>query len=216
MKINDISFSWFDLVVVGVLAAGIARGRKRGMSQELLDVLQWLTIVVVSALYYKPVGKLMAGSTDLSLLVAYLCSYLALVVLIALAFSSVKRLLGEKLVGSDVFGRGEFYLGMGAGAVRFSCVLLATLALLHAKYISPKEVAAQEKMQRDNFGSISFPTFASVQKDVFLDSLAGRFISTHLDDQLISATPPGREKLQQEPLRNRHQREIDEVFGFKN
>ena len=45
-------------------------------------------------------------------------------------FALFKHSVGGKLLGSDVFGRGEYYLGMGSGMLRFGCVLLAVLALL--------------------------------------------------------------------------------------
>ena len=43
-------FNWFDFVVLIVLGIGVFRGRQRGMSEELLGLFEWLTIVVVSAL----------------------------------------------------------------------------------------------------------------------------------------------------------------------
>ena len=46
----DLSFNWFDLCVLAMLIVGIVIGRKRGMSLELLSVLQWLVIVFVGAM----------------------------------------------------------------------------------------------------------------------------------------------------------------------
>ena len=88
-------------------------------------------------------------------------------------FSWIRKIVGEKLVSNDLFGGAEFYLGMLAGAVRFGCVLLVILALLHAKNITSEQLAKQAKMQKDNFGDISFPTFGSVQHDIFYGSLSG-------------------------------------------
>src|SRR2546422_4577368 len=42
--------NWFDLFVLVMLVVGIFVGRKRGMSLELLSVLQWLMIVFVAAI----------------------------------------------------------------------------------------------------------------------------------------------------------------------
>ena len=58
MKISVFTMTWFDLLLAGLLIFGFLRGRKRGMSEELLDVFQWLTIIVVAAMLYEPVGKL--------------------------------------------------------------------------------------------------------------------------------------------------------------
>ena len=59
---------------------------------------------------------------------------------------------------------------MGSGVVRFSCMLLAALALLNARYFSPTEVRAMEKFQDDVYGSNFFPTLHSVQADGFRSS----------------------------------------------
>jgi len=37
-----------------------------------------------------------------------------------------------QIIGSDVFGNAEYYLGMCAGAVRYACVTLVVLAFLNA------------------------------------------------------------------------------------
>ena len=48
--------------------------------------------------------------------------------LVLLLFAGIKRTVGGKLVGSDIFGRSEYYLGMGSGFVRVTCMLLAAMA----------------------------------------------------------------------------------------
>jgi uncharacterized membrane protein required for colicin V production len=186
---ESLAINWFDFLVILVLVIGVSRGRKRGLSEELLDVTQWLGIVVLSALLYQPLGDFLSAYTGLSLLLAYVASYLFLGVLIALLFSWIKRAVGEKLVQSDFFGGLEYYLGMLAGATRFACILLASLAILNAKHISPEEYAAQTKMQQDNFGSIRFPTLGSLQQNVFAESSSGKWIKEYLNEQLIVSTP---------------------------
>ncbi|MCI0534511.1 MAG: CvpA family protein [Verrucomicrobiales bacterium] len=209
------SFNWFDFVVLIVIGIGVFRGRQRGMSEELLGLLEWLTIVVVSALAYQPIGKMIAHSADMTLLMAYVAAYLLSVLGVKFFFSWIRRVVGEKLVGSDLFGSAEFYLGMMAGAVRCGSVLLVILALLHSKNVTSEQLARQAKMQQDNFGDISFPTFGSVRQSIFFGSLSGRFIARHLSDQLIKPTSAGEKLVAQESLRTRRQRELDEVFGSK-
>lgn len=208
-------FNWVDFVVLIVLGIGVFRGRQRGMSEELLGLFQWLTIVVVSALAYRPLGKMVANSTNVTLLISYVSAYLLSVIGVKTFFSWVRRAVGEKLVGSDLFGGSEFYLGMLAGAVRCGCILLVVLSLLHARNVTSEQLASQAKMQKDNFGDISFPTFGSVRHDVFYRSLSGKFIVKHLSDQLIQPTSPGEKLVARESLRTRRQRELDEVFGSK-
>ncbi len=213
MKFGSVPINWFDLVLIGTLVAGVIQGRRRGMSAELLDVLQWLMIVVVAALYYQPVGRAIAQFSQLSLVFSYICAYVFLAIVIKSAFAWLRTSVGEKLVGSDVFGNGEYVLGMGAGAVRCLCILLAILAVLNARYVPPDKQAANARMQQDNFGSISFPTLASIQNDVFKGSLSGRFIRSHLGDQLIAQTAVDASLGQGDTLRARRNRELEEVFG---
>ena len=60
----DFSFNWFDLCVLALLIVGIVVGRKRGMSVELLSVLQWLVIVVVADVTFtKPRGGTASTAT---------------------------------------------------------------------------------------------------------------------------------------------------------
>ena len=133
---NKFPVNWFDLVVVAVLVVGVLRGRKRGMSQELVDLIQWIAIICGGAFLYLPVGKMFAQTTSSSLLFSYVFVYLGIAVVIKLFFLMIKRSAGGKLVGSDVFGGAEYYLGMFAGMVRFACVLLLVLAVLHSRYFT--------------------------------------------------------------------------------
>ncbi|MHB8520363.1 MAG: CvpA family protein [Limisphaerales bacterium] len=179
--------SWFDLVTLAVIIVGVVRGRKRGMSEELLDVFQWLVIIVAGARLYKPLGDFILLTIHVSPAYVYIVVYLTIAALIKGLFALIKRSVGEKLVGSDVFGRLEYYLGMGAGAVRFACMLLLVLAVLNARYVNPEELRRAAKRQQENFGSISFPTIDSIQYDVFHQSLTGVFVKNHLHDELIES-----------------------------
>ena len=214
-KLLELSLGWFDLVVVAVLVAGLLRGRRRGMSVELLDVFKWLLIVVVAPRLCQPLGDVLTEYTHVAGLLACLTSYVIIVLLVTLLFATVKRLVGEKLVGSDLFGNMEYYLGMLAGTLRYGCVLVVLLALLHAPYISEEKMNATAKMQEENFGSISFPTFGSVQQEVFSHSVCGKLVDEHLGSELIAKTAyvgfgfaAGDDR-----LAKRRERAIDEVIS---
>jgi uncharacterized membrane protein required for colicin V production len=215
MKIGAFVFGWFDLVVLAVITLGVLQGRKRGMSEELLDVLQWLAIVVLCGMLYEPIGRSVAAFTNVRLLTAYIGSYLFVLITIRLFFSWIKQAAGDKLVGSDLFGGSEFYLGMAAGGVRCACYLMVALALLHAKHITPEQLAATARLQQENFGDISFPTIGSLQQSVFAGSFSGSFVKTHLPDELISATRPDVKTAQTESIGRQRERAVDEVMGEK-
>jgi len=195
MNFDKLPFNWFDFVLLAVLVVGVLRGRKHGMSEELLGLLNWLTILFVCAFTYEPLGKLFAGS--FSLLFCYVMAYIAIALLILIAFAAIKRALGGKLLGSDIFGKSEYYLGMAAGLVRFVCILLAVLALLNARYFSPNEVKAMENFQNEVYGSNFFPTLHSLQSVVFERSLVGPLIKDHLGFLLIKPTEPENKKFKQ-------------------
>ena len=212
-KLQELSLGWFDLVVAIVLVVGLIRGKRRGLSQELLDVFKWLLIVVAGAHFYQPLGSVLTANTRVAGLLASLTSYVLIFLSVTLLFAFVKRAVGKKLLGSDIFGSLEYYVGMAAGMVRYACVTLVFLALLHAPYISEEKLRATAKMQEENFGSISFPTFGSVQQEVFTRSLSGKFVAEKLDSQLIAKTAwvgfdPGDDR-----LARRKENLIDEVIS---
>lgn len=180
--------NWFDAVVLIVLMWGLNRGRKHGMSEELMVTMQWIAIIFVGAFLYKPVGDMMAMSSPVSHLFCYISIYIAAGIVTKIAFSLFKRALGGKLVGSDVFGSAEYYLGMVAGCIRYSCMLIAVLAILNAPYYSPQEIAARRAYENDMYGSHYFPTVHDLQQGVFKESLVGTLIKERAGILLIAST----------------------------
>lgn len=176
----------FDCLLIAVLVAGVVRGRKHGGSEELLRVLKWLTLVLGCALVYEPVGALVASAGFFDYFSAYVLAYLGAALLIFLLFSTLERRLSAKLVGSDTFGRAEYYLGMGSGLVRYGCILMMALALLNARAFTPEEVEARKEYQMEAFGSTVFPTLHSLQQAVFERSMSGPRIRSNLGFLLIN------------------------------
>ncbi|HXG46199.1 MAG TPA: CvpA family protein [Methylomirabilota bacterium] len=187
---NNFSFSWVDLLIVGLLGFGIFRGRKRGMSEELLDILKWLCIVAAAGFFYRPAGEFLASVTVFSTLFCYVASYVLIALAVALFFSMIRSAVGAKLIGSDVFGNGEYYLGMASGALRYACMVVAALALLNARQYTAEEIAAAAKYQQENFGDVRFPTLGEFQQTVFNQAFLGRQARTYLSTVLIRRTVP--------------------------
>jgi uncharacterized membrane protein required for colicin V production len=198
MSLDQLPINFFDALLIVVLVAGIARGRKHGMSEELMSLLTWLAVLFGCALVYQPGGELIGQFTSMfSRLTCYLIAYVVGALLVFLLFAGIKRGLGGKLLGSDIFGRSEYYLGMGSGLVRFSCILLTALALLNARYFSPTEVRAMEARDIDIYGSDFFPGLHSMQATVFEKSLTGPWIKENLGFLLIQPTEPENKELHQ-------------------
>jgi len=191
MNINrDLPINWFDIVVVVVLLVGYARGRKHGMSKELLLVLKWVAVILVSAIAYEPFGLWLDSLLHLGKLASFLIAYSVTAVFILIVFAYVNTTVGPKLAGSDAFGKGEFYLAMPAGVLRFACVLVALLALLNARLYRTAEIKAQIKYDEYNYGSSFFPHLYSIQDEVFEKSFTGPQIKKYLGFLLIKPTFP--------------------------
>jgi uncharacterized membrane protein required for colicin V production len=194
-------FNYFDFFVVVWLIIGLFRGRKRGMSQELLPLIQWLGIVVAGGLLYWSFSSLVKQYTQFSPLWSCITAYLLIAAGVHLIYLWFKQMLATKLVEKDPFGRGEFYLGMMSGVVRFACMLLFGMALMNAHVETAAELAKTEKMQADNFSDIRLPTAGQFQQDVLFRSFVGNLVEDHLKAVLIASVdirpPPKRESIAQ-------------------
>src|SRR5262245_44630367 len=96
--ILNFSFGWVDFAIVVLLGVGLWRGRKRGMSEELLDILKWAIIVVAAALLYEPGGRLLAKASVFSLVSCYVFAYFLVVALTFGLFALIRSSLGSKIV----------------------------------------------------------------------------------------------------------------------
>jgi Colicin V production protein len=191
MNMNShVPVNWFDVLLLIVLLVGYSRGRKHGMSKELLQVVKWVAVVLVSAIAYEPLGLWLDSMMQLGKLTSFVIAYSITAVFTLLLFAYLNTTVGRKLAGSDTFGKGEFYLAMPAGMLRFACVILALLALLNARLYRTAEIKAMQKFQMDNYGSQFFPTLASIQVSVFEESFTGPQIRKYISFLLIKPTYP--------------------------
>lgn len=196
MSLDTLPFNWFDLVIVISLLFGLQQGRKHGMSEELLMLLKWVALMVGCAFFYEPIGSFVCTTSPVfNQLNGYLIGYATVALVIAIAFGLVKKSVGEKLVSGEVFGRSEFYLGMVAGMVRFSCMVIMAMALLNARSFNASEIKADIKYQNDVYGSTYFPKLYNVQSQVFQKSISGPLIKNYLGFLLIKPTLPDKKEL---------------------
>ena len=209
---SNASFNYFDGVVVVWLIIGIFRGRKRGMTQEVLPTIQWLAIVILAGLFYAPFSSIIFQGTShaFNRLWSNITAYLLIAFAIHLIFLAIKNAIGEKLTGSDYFGRAEYYLGMIAGLVRFACMLLVMCALMHSRVYTAFELAEDEKIQKKNFEDIRFPTYMSVQHTILVESFTGRLIEDKLHPILIASTTGGKSD---ESIAKKREDTINSILG---
>jgi hypothetical protein len=205
-------FDYFDIIALVWLIIGLFRGRKRGMSQELLPTLQWIGIVVLAGLYWWSLSSTVKLYASFSTLWCNITAYLVVALGVHLIYLLFKQAFGEKLVEWDPFGKNEFYLGMVAGVIRYACMLLAAMALMNARLATAAEMAASEKYQAENFSGIRFPTPSQVQQDVLFKSFTGNLVESYLRPVLITAIAPP-SKLKKENLGQKKTNMIDDILS---
>jgi hypothetical protein len=192
--------NWFDVVAVLILVAGLFRGRKNGMSMEVLPLFQWLSVVIVSGLFYPTVGQWLVNMGLLKFPASYVMGYALLALAIFLIFSLLKRALTPRLEGSSLFGNAEYYLAMPSGAIRFGCMLLFALAFLNARHFTAEEIKAGDDYQQRWYGAHFFPDLHTVQEQVFEKSFTGHCIKKYLGVLLIQSVPPSESQSEQNPV----------------
>jgi len=199
---SNIGFNCFDLALVAVLAVGFWRGRKNGMTKEILPAIKWVVLVAACTLGYAWLGGLLIqwgvikslfGNTFKEQTAAFVAAYLAIALVVFIIFSYIKKAFREKVDGSNAFGSGEYYLGMFSGTVRYACMLVFFLALLNAPVYTLADVHNRQDFNNRWFGgglegySGDFiPSIDEIQAGVFKNSLLGPPIKNNLSVLLIN------------------------------
>jgi uncharacterized membrane protein required for colicin V production len=209
--LNRLPINYVDLIVVVWLIIGLLYGRKRGMTQELLPMIQWVAIVVLAGFFYHPFSIIIREYAHFDHLWCNILAYLLIAFGVHLIYLWIKHLIHQKLIGSDLFGRAEYYFGMLAGLVRFACMLVVVCALMNARIITSAELAKTEKAQSDAFSDIRFPTYGSIQQSVLFESYSGRLVEANLNPVLI-ATVTGPGAVKGENLKQQQERMVNEIL----
>ena len=195
LALDNLPVNWFDGVVGAMLIIGFFRGRKRGMTKEILPLLKWVSLVVVCGLWYQMAAQLLVNTAQLSQVPSCIFGYLLLAFVIVLVFMFLKWLLASRLGDKSLFGGGEYYLGMLSGMIRFACMLLAVLALLNAPVYTEQDIKKHEAYVKQWFGGglysgNYFPSMYTIQGQIFAKSYTGPYIKDYLGPLLIETTLP--------------------------
>lgn len=188
-------FDYFDIVALDWLILGLFQGRRRGMSRELLPLLQWIAIVIAAGALYSDLSPLIHQNTYLSVLWSNISAYLLIAACVHLVYLWFSRMFTAKLAEMNLFGRREYYLGMIAGTARFTCILLFGLALMNSCF-APVAVPAGKlaKPKKSNAG-LHFPTYAELEQDVLSNSFSGNWVQSNLKPVLIASVKPPQPKI---------------------
>lgn len=188
LTMDNLPVGWFDIIVLALLITGIIRGRKHGMSEELLPMLRWISAVAIAALLYKPIGLFIENQTLLSKLSSFITAYLGCLLIVFVLFSILKRATGGKPISGERFGKSEYYLGVGGGVITVCCILIVSLSFLNARKFTTKEIQDRQAYEKDVYGSSFFPTLDSMQAFVFKKSLTGAAIKNSGSFLMIEPT----------------------------
>ncbi|MCX8157784.1 MAG: CvpA family protein [Verrucomicrobiae bacterium] len=211
---SSLPFGWYDVLAVIMVVIGVLRGRRRGMSQELLDFFMWLGMVGGGAYVCRQAAPYLIKWTGLSQLSAHLLGYLGTVVAVWFIFMLLKNALRDKLAGSDFFGRLEYPLGILAAIIRFLCILVLLAALVNAKFQTEEQKQQARKDQEKELGSSFFPTLGDIQDGIFKKSFCGSQLAKHAPYLLIPPSKTEGEDLRtKEGLGRQRERELDKILG---
>jgi uncharacterized membrane protein required for colicin V production len=204
LALDNLPVNWFDGAVLGILIFGLFRGRKHGMTREVLPLLKWVSLVLVCGFWYQTAAQLLVNTGRLSKLASCIFGYLLLAFAVFLVFLTIKRLLGYRLGENNFFGSAEYYLGMFSGMIRVACMLLAVLALLNAPFYTEVDIKKHDAYVKRWFGGglysgDYFPSLKTVQEQVFTKSFTGPYIKDYLGPLLIETVPPPKAKPEPKP-----------------
>jgi uncharacterized membrane protein required for colicin V production len=193
--LNKLAFNWFDVALVVILLFGLFRGRKNGMTKELVPLLRWLTLVVVCGLSYGTAAQTIANTAAVKKPASLILGYLLLAFVVFVLFAIIKRIVIRRDDdGKTFFGGGEYYFGMLSGMVRAGCIVLVVLAFLNAPTYTAADLREHENYVKRWFGGglyngDFFPDLHTVQEQVFRKSYTGHYITNYFDMLLIHTGP---------------------------
>lgn len=198
-----LKFNYFDIGLVGLMIFGFWRGRRRGMTKELFPTLQWIAILLVAGLGHIYLADLIQQNSHtlpvFSLQLsrrtpALMTGYLAIALVLFVIFVLIRRKYYPKLEGSNFFGGNEYYWGVAASLIRYTCLVLVGMALLNAPTYTAADIAATEAYNNRWYGggmkgySGDFiPSTYNVQEYIFKQSFVGSLVKQNLSVLLINS-----------------------------
>ena len=195
-SMDNLPINWFDFTILGLLGFGLFRGRKNGMTKEILPTAQWICIVVAGAFTYPIVAPLLDSYCGLGKAWSASLGYVAVAVVVWLIFTFIKRAMARRLEGSNVFGGSEYYLGMFSGMTRYACILLFFVAISNAPHYTAADIAAKAAYNKRWYGGGMYdgnyvPDFNNIQDAVFIKSFSGPYIHDYAGIMLVQTGPAG-------------------------
>ncbi len=188
------TFHWFDLVLVLAFGVSMYFYRHSNSVKQILGVLHWLLVFVISAFVYKYPASWLMQSFDMRPDVAALIIYPLIVALFYFLLGVKRKSMARDADKVEMFGRQEYRVAMFMGALKTVAITLVVIAWVHGRYVTPFELEEYEKFCQENFGSIRWPTLSTVQRDIFSESFSGKAVEKYMKRLMVAAVPPTAEQ----------------------
>lgn len=196
LSTDNLPVNWFDGALLIVLGFGFFRGRKNGMTKEILPLFEWILIVIAGGLGYTFVAQIYNTECGFSKLWSALAGYLSIALVVFFIFAGIKKALMPRLASSNIFGNAEYYLGIPSGMIRYICITIFVLALLNARHYTSAEITAKNAYNERWYGGGIYsgdyiPDLHTAQDSIFKKSFTGPYIKDYLGMLLIQTGPGG-------------------------
>jgi hypothetical protein len=194
LALDKLPIGWFDAALLVTLGFGAFRGRKNGMTKEIIPLFQWIALVLAPGFGYPFVAQYYHTTCHFSILLSDLIGYLTIAAVVFLIFSGIKKALTPRLAGSNIFGSGEYYLAVPCGIIRYFCIVMFILAFINAKHYTRAEIEAKAAYNARWYGGGIYtgnyiPDLHTVQDGIFKKSFTGPYIAQYLGVLLIQTVP---------------------------
>lgn len=209
MHLKDLALdhiNYFDIAILALALLGFIRGRKHGISVELVPLAKWLCVLVVGRLLGPIVGGWLAYF-KLSSNQQLQYGYSIVIFTNLLIFFLLRNTNKEAVAGKNLFGSLEYYLGMLAGVLRYLAIILVFSVFMAAPTYTPAYRASITDFNKKVFGGglyagSFFFDLPTIQDYMFKDSKAGPWIHENISWIFLSDTSIKSTKLQ--PKRQPH------------
>ncbi|HEV2455808.1 MAG TPA: CvpA family protein [Verrucomicrobiae bacterium] len=191
---DTLPINWFDAAILVLLGFGVFRGRKNGMTRELMPTVQWLSIVVAGALGYSFLAQIYNTQWKMDKVLSAVAGYMSIAIVLFLIFTPIKKAFRKRAENGGLFGGSEYYLGMCTGPIRYASMTMFVLALLNARSYTAAEIAAKKAYNERWYGGGIYsgdymPDLHTAQDSVFKQSFLGPYIKDDLAVLLIQTGP---------------------------
>lgn len=203
---------WFNSVTIIILIIGTVEGWKRGFSVELLNLIRWGLIAVVSALYYEEVSGGLLDYISIDIVILNIISYLLIGLFIWVLISLIKKIIGEKPVSAEVFGWTENPLGAMAGLVKAFLIILVCFAIINPITFNSNGTQHNgDKPQNKMYSGMEI-----IKEQVLKKSVIGGIVSERLAFLMITKpVKPLNKKIEKLTPKDRLEKELNEVIEKK-